>query len=360
MRLFGGRTSFTHLGIAGRCMAGEIRRKILHMKRFFKIFGIALSVIVLLAAGGWAYLTFGKPDVGPAPKLAISATHEKLQRGAYLANHVAVCMDCHSKRDWSRFSAPPIPGTEGAGGEPFNKAMGFPGDFYSRNITPAGLKDWTDGEIFHAITAGVSKNNEPLFPVMPSHYYGQSDPEDIEAIIAYIRTLPAKANDVPASRPDFPFSLIMRTIPHKGIGKKVPMPDDSVAYGRYLVNMAGCMECHTKVDDKAQLIAGWEYAGGREFALPGGMLRTPNITAHSTGIGLWTRDQFIQRFKQYADPAAVASGLKSTDYNSIMPWTMYAGMTESDLSSIYQYLRSLPARENMVRRWETREQSAQR
>jgi mono/diheme cytochrome c family protein len=305
-------------------------------------------------------LRFGKPDCGDAPKLAITATPEKVQRGQYLANHVAACMDCHSKRDWSRFSGPPVAGMEGAGGEPFTKDMGFPGDFYSKNITPAALKDWSDGEIFRAVTTGVNKAGDPIFPVMPFHYYGQSDPEDIESIIAYIRTLPAKQNDVPASKADFPFSLIMRTIPHKAVAKKIPMTDDSVAYGGYLVNMAGCIECHTKVDDKMQLIAGTEFGGGREFPLPGGTLRTPNITAHSTGIGTWTREQFIQRFKQYLNPANVPAGLKPTDYNSIMPWTMYAGMTESDLSSIYQYLRSLPMREHMVKRWEPREPIASR
>jgi hypothetical protein len=109
-----------------------------------------------------------------------------------------------------------------------------------------------------------------------------------------------------------------------------------------------------------QLVAGTEFGGGREFELPGGTLRTPNITAHSTGIGAWTREQFIQRFKQYASPGNIASGLKPTDYNSIMPWTMYGGMTESDLSSIFQFLKSQQAKENMVVRWEPRKPMASR
>jgi mono/diheme cytochrome c family protein len=329
------------------------------MKRFLKILGVLLILVVItaLAAGPTCATQTG---LRTAPKLAVATTPDRVQRGAYLANHVAVCMDCHSKRDWSRFSGPVLAGTEGAGGEPFTKDMGFPGDFYSKNITPGGLKEWTDGEIFHAVTTGVTKSGEPIFPVMPFHYYGQSDPSDIEAIIAYIRTLPPKESKVPESKPDFPFSLIMRTIPHKGKAAKMPSPTDSIAYGGYLVNMAGCVECHTKVDDKMQLVAGTEFGGGREFELPGGTLRTPNITAHATGIGAWTREQFIQRFKQYTDPANVASGLKPTDYNSIMPWTMYGGMTESDLSSIFQYLKSRKAKDNMVVRWEPRKPMASR
>lgn len=325
------------------------------MKSVLRIVAVLLLLIAVAAAGGWAYLRFGKPDVGDAPAITVAKTAERIERGRYLANHVAVCMDCHSKRDWTRFSGPILAGTEGTGGEPFTKEMGFPGSFYSKNITPAGLKDWSDGEIFRAVTTGVSKNNDPIFPVMPYHYYGQSDPADIEAIIAYIRTLPARDNDIPKGEADFPFSLILRTIPHKGTAQKAPSPGDSVAYGKYLVNLASCVECHSKVDDKARLIAGSEFGGGRSFEMPGGTLTTPNITPHATGIGAWTREQFIQRFKHYADPAALTTGLKQTDYNSLMPWTMYAGMTESDLSSIYQYLRSLQPKEHVVVRWVPRE-----
>ena len=42
-----------------------------------------------------------------------------------------------------------------------------------------------------------------------------------------------------------------------------------INYGKYLVTMAGCIDCHTK-DDKGQLVKGMEYAGGREFIMPFG------------------------------------------------------------------------------------------
>lgn len=62
--------------------------------------------------------------------------------------------------------------------------MDFPGKFISDNITPAKLNSWTHGEIFRAITTGVSKDGKPLFDVMSYHYYGKLDEDDIKAIIA--------------------------------------------------------------------------------------------------------------------------------------------------------------------------------
>ncbi len=281
----------------------------------------------------------------------IEATPERIQRGEYLANSVAVCMDCHSTRDWTKFSGPITPGTLGKGGDIFDKNLGVPGTFYARNITPYNLKNWTDGEIFRAITTGVNKNGDAIFPVMPYHYYGLCDTEDIYSIIAYIRTLPEQKNDIPQSTPDFPFSVIMHTIPHKATPRSKPSASDSVAYGGYLVTMAGCVECHTKVDEKMQLVAGTEFGGGREFNLPAGTLRTPNITFHTSGIGSWNREIFISRFKTYADSNYHSPELVMTDFNTIMPWTMYGRMTEADLSSIYQYLKTIKPIDNKVEKF---------
>lgn len=321
------------------------------MRKVLKGLGVLLGIVILIILGGLGYLRFMLPDVGKAPDLKIEVTQERVERGRYLANSVTVCMDCHSRRDWTQWAGPMVPGTDGGGGEPFDRKMGFPGDFYSKNITPYGLKDWTDGEIYRAITTGVSKDGEPLFPVMPCHYYGQLDQEDIYSIIAYVRTLPSVKNDVPKHDPDFPFSLILRTIPHKGIPTPKPDPSDSVAYGGYLVKAAGCVECHSKFDEKQQLIAGTEFGGGRQFPMPGGILTTPNITPDATGLGYWSREKFIQAFKQYQDSSYQSPKLAMTDYNTLMPWVMYSNMTESDLSSIYQYLRTVKPISNEVIRF---------
>jgi hypothetical protein len=61
----------------------------------------------------------------------------------------------------------------------------------------------------------VSKDGSALFPVMPHAAYGRMDKEDVLSIIAYLRTLPAIAHEVPASVPDFPMNIIINTIPKK-------------------------------------------------------------------------------------------------------------------------------------------------
>lgn len=325
------------------------------MKKFIKWLGITILVFVIILAGIFGYVNIFLPDVGKAQDIKIDITPERVGRGEYLANCVTVCMDCHSTRDWNIYSAPPTPGTMGAGGDVFDEKMGFPGKFYARNITPYRLKSWTDGELYRTITTGVDRNGEPLMPVMPYHNYGRMDTEDIYSIIAYLRSLPEVKNDVPESEAAFPFSMIMRMIPKKAAPQKKPSESDTVAYGGYLVNATSCAECHTKFE-KGEFVAGTEFGGGRVFELPGGVLTTPNISPdNETGIGLWTKEQFIQRFKMYADSSYKPVKIDFTkDFATIMPWTMYAQMKESDIAAIYAYLKTVKVQKNKVEKWKVR------
>ncbi len=322
------------------------------MKKILKIFGILLLVIIIGVIGLLTYVKFALPDVGAAPKLAVDSTPDKVERGKYLANHVAVCVDCHSTRDKSRYSWPLVEGTIGMGGEKFDRQYGFPGEYYSRNITPAGISSYTDGELFRAITTGVTKEGRAMFPVMPYPYYGRMDPEDVNCIIAYIRTLAPVKNDVPASVSDFPMNFIINIIPKKAEPQKRPDPSDKLAYGKYLINMAACKECHTK-DKQGQIIEELAYSGGRSFKMPGGyLLNSSNLTPDmKTGIGSWTEESFVNRFRAFADSGYKTPAIAEGGYNTIMPWTMYAKMTRDDLAAIYAYLKSLPAKENKVEKY---------
>ncbi|HEY5463680.1 MAG TPA: cytochrome C [Hanamia sp.] len=313
-----------------------------------KVLLTILVIVIVLIAAIASYVKFALPDVGAASDLHIAITPERVQHGEYLANHVSLCMDCHSTRDWSKFSGPMIKGTNGKGGEFFDEKMGFPGKFYAKNITPANIKDWTDGEIFRTITTGVDKFGNALFPVMPYHYYGKMDKEDIYDIIAYIRSLPPIENKTPDRSIDFPMNFIVNTIPVKASFVQKPPKSDTIKYGAYLVNAAACMECHTPVK-KGQIIPEFAFSGGRDFEMPNGVVNSANITPDkTTGIGGWTAEQFVARFKAYTDPSN-SPELSSRDVNTIMPWTMLAGMHTSDLRSIYAYLQTLkPVKKEIV------------
>jgi hypothetical protein len=100
------------------------------------------------------------------------------------------------------------------------------------------------------------------------------------------------------------------------------------------------MECHTPAS-KGQIDPKLAFSGGRLFQMPNGKLYSANITSDkATGIGAWTADEFVARFKAYSNPANVPV-LDSTQINTIMPWTMLAGMDTSDLRSIYAYLQTI-------------------
>lgn len=319
------------------------------MKKIFRILGYSLLFLIICFTFLLAYLKTELPNVGEAEDIKIEPTPERIARGKYLANCVTVCVDCHSTRDWNKFSGPPVKGTLGKGGETFDQKFGFPGSFYSKNITPAGIGNWTDGELLRAISSGVTKNGKAIFPVMPHANYGRMDKEDLFSIIAYLRTLNPIENNVKDAEPDFPMNIIINTIPRKAHFSVLPSKTNIVAYGAYLFNAAACAECHTK-QDKGKPIAGMELAGGFEFPLfSGGVVRSSNITPDKeTGIGTWTEEAFIYRFKPYADSSYTPQDIKKGTFNTVMPWSMYGKMKEEDLKAIFAYLKTVKAINNNV------------
>jgi len=111
---------------------------------------------------------------------------DKLKMGFYLVT-IAHCMECHSPmgpkgRDFSR---------TGAGGFELPGPWGVS---VSRNITSSkskGLGNWTDDEIKRAITQGISRDGSKLKPPMGYPFYAKMTPADLDAIVAYLRTVPA-------------------------------------------------------------------------------------------------------------------------------------------------------------------------
>ena len=319
------------------------------MKIILKTFGYLLVAILLAVAGLIGYAKIALPNVGKAEELTIDYTQERIERGKYLANTVTVCMDCHSTRDWSKFSGPLTEGTLGKGGDRFDQSLGMPGVFYAKNITPSGIGRYTDGELFRLITTGVTKEGRAMFPLMPYPYYGRMDKEDIYSIIAYVRSIPAIENPVPDSAPDFPMSIILNTIPKPAELQTKPPKSDLLAYGAYMTNAAGCAECHTKVE-KGQIIPELKFGGGRDFKFPdGSVLLSSNITPDKdSGIGNWTEEIFIAKFKSYADSSYTTPAVAPGEFNTIMPWTMYGQMNTEDLAAIYAYLRTVQPISNKV------------
>ena len=318
------------------------------MNKILKYALIGLVAVVVIFGLLIGYVVTFLPKI-PVKDIKVEKTAERIERGRYLANHVSVCIDCHSTRNWTKFSGPITPGTLGKGGDVFDEKVGMPGRYMAANITPFNLKDWTDGELYRTITSGVKKNSKIIFPIMPYLHYGQMDTEDVYSIIAYIRSLDPIQSVSDAAINHFPMNIIVHLIPKPANPTTRPDTNDRITYGKYIVNAAGCIDCHTRFV-KGRMDEKMAFAGGRDFKMPFGVIYTANITPDmQTGIGKWTKEAFIRKFKSFDTQSGyVPAKVTADEFNSMMPWTMYSGMKTSDLSAIYDYLRTLPAISNNV------------
>jgi hypothetical protein len=315
---------------------------------------IFISAAALVVAAGVAlYVSVFMPRQRPPSDIRVEVTPELLERGTYLVEQVLLCNDCHTERDWDYYGGPPKP-PFGAGRECMTRQTetigvrvsegqgNFPGVLCIRNITPdpeSGIGEWTDGELIRAIREGVDHQGNGLFPIMPYFIYRNLSDQDAEAVVAYMRNLPPVRAERPERTIDFPMSTMIQLFPEPLDGP-VPHPDetDRLAYGEYLATVARCEFCHTPRQARGKEgIPGKRFAGGVPFVL--GKKETPsrNLTPHVTGIGAWTRDAFIARFKQFSDRMPVAT----VEDNTLMNWPAYSGMTTEDLGAIYDFLRTL-------------------
>jgi hypothetical protein len=317
------------------------------MKKFFKYFGVLAAVLVFVVLALIVYINNFFPNVQLQQSFIADPSIEHLKRGEYLTHSVTACFHCHSPVNFNYFAGKVEKGTEGEGGREYKEEYGFPGNFYSSNITPFNLKDWSDAEIYRAITSGEAKNGDPLFPLMPYSHFKYLTIEDAKSIIAYIRTIDSIESSYAKSEFTFPFSLILKTIPSEATPIKSVNPNNKLEYGKYLVTIAGCESCHTPTES-GNSIKGMDFAGGFQIPMEtGGVCTSANITPDlETGIGSWSKTQFIQRFKFYENNDSIK--VNHGDYNSEMPWRVYSRMTEEDLGSIYDFLRTVKPVKNRI------------
>ncbi len=316
------------------------------------------ALLVLVVAGALIYIYGFLPRQRPPPDdFRVVSTPEALARGEYLVNHVLLCNDCHSERDWGLYSGPAIPPL-GAGrpcmdentkpvGIDFGMG-GFPGRLCIRNITPdveTGIGGWTDGEIVRAIREGVSRDGEALFPIMPWFMYTGLSDEDAAAVIAYMRAQPPVKSFRPDRQLDFPLNVIFRFYPKPLDGPVASPPrSDTVAYGRYLSKIARCEFCHTaRVRGRLEPVAERLMSGGVPFIMGKRTQYSMNLTRHETGLGPWTKEMFVERFRLHTTPFPVTE-----EENSEMDWVAFSGMTDEDLGAIWDYLRTLPPLETIL------------
>lgn len=330
-----------------------------------KVLGVVVwivSVLAILVVVATVYFLLRYPRSSDPPQITVAATPERLARGEYLFHSVAQCAVCHSPRNAIGAFPYVDPATLGLGGAPF--PLGEAGIVYGRNITPTALGSWTDGQLIRALREGVSAKRQALFPIMPYSNYRHLAEEDLYSLVVYLRTLPPGTDLVPLRQLHFPMSFIVRMMPSPAEWPPpatAPDASDQVAYGRYLTTVASCADCHTPHGERGEPLPGMDFAGGNEFPVEGWVARTANITPDSaTGIGRWTREDFVGRFKSTEVYATAIKARGPDEPHTPMPWPYYATMTEQDLGAIYDYLRSLTPVEHRVVPFERTKEGAAR
>ena len=256
-----------------------------------------------------------------------------IERGSYLVNTIMTCGNCHSPK------GPPevVAGKEFSGGIRFDEP---PFDVTASNITPdkeTGIGAWSGADIKKALLDGVRPNGVRLAEIMPTNFYRILTPSDLNAIVAYLRSLKPVRNKVP----DPIYKIALPHVIFPGAEKPFAQRDlnDKVKRGFYLATIGHCMECHTPMTSTHVDYENSLGKGGREFPGPWGVSKSVNITSHRTaGIGAWS-DAEVKR--------SITQGI-SRDGRKMLPpmgYAYYAKMTERDLDAIVAYLRTVPPKE---------------
>jgi mono/diheme cytochrome c family protein len=144
----------------------------------------------------------------------------------------------------------------------------------------------------------------------------------------------------------------------------------SAARGKYLVDAAGCHDCHTPhkmgpdgpepdmslslsghpagmvLPPPPQMTGPWMFAGIGPFtawAGPWGISYTKNLTPDKeTGLGSWTEQQFVETIRNGREQGRGRQLLPP------MPWPAIRTLNDADLKSIFAYLKTIPAIKNKV------------
>jgi mono/diheme cytochrome c family protein len=262
-----------------------------------------------------------------------NAQSDLVKRGDYLMNTIMTCANCHSPKGPPAVTA----GKDYSGGLHFDEP---PFKVTAPNITAdkdSGVGSWSDADLTKVLRTGVRPNGVQIAMVMPTNFYEIVTERDMNAIVAYMRTIKPVANKV--ADPIYKMPQIHHAFP----GAEKPFTEatmgDKVKKGFYLATIGHCLECHTPMGPRGREFADKLGTGGFEFEGPWGKSVSRNITSSKTkGIGGWT-DAEIAR--------AITTGV-SKDGSKLKPpmgYQYYANMTAEDVDAVVAFIRTLPAKE---------------
>ncbi len=282
-----------------------------------------------------ATATGGPPQILTRPIPDSVPNAAQLRRGQYLVR-VGDCTSCHTREGGVPF----------AGGFGLNTPFGV---IYSTNITSDrhhGVGALTPEKFYRVLHDGVGPKGALLYPAMPYPYFARVTRADSDAMLAYLKTVPASPNRRPPDDLPFPFSI--RSLVgawnllffDSGVFEPDPAKSAQWNRGAYLVTGLGhCGACHTPKN---------ALAGDRNSqALQGGYLDTwiaPDLTPNTrTGVGSWSRQDIVDYLKTGRSVRANAAGpMAEVVANST------SLLSDADLAAIAEYLKDQPASPDRV------------
>lgn len=229
-----------------------------------------------------------------------------------------------------------------SGGAPLKSDFGT---FHAPNISShpeAGIGAWTLAEFGDAMTRGVGREGEHLYPSFPYGSYARMTPKDVNDLYGFMKTLPASDALAPAHELGFPFNQRVLLGGWKFLfvsdAPMVELADasDMLKRGQYLVEGPGhCGECHTPRNLLGGLLADKWLAGGPN---PDGEGSIPNITPGSKSMGSWSQGDIVTYLETGFTPDYDSVGGSMVEVQKNM-----AELTAADREAIAAYLKAIPA-----------------
>jgi mono/diheme cytochrome c family protein len=120
---------------------------------------------------------------------------DKIAYGGYLAGPLGHCVECHTPMNENGMFD--FANRAFAGG--MQLVLGPDMVLVSANITQdkeTGIGNWSDAEIAAAIVNGVRPDGSQIHPIMPYGFYASMEKADVDAIVAFLRTVKPVVNKV--------------------------------------------------------------------------------------------------------------------------------------------------------------------
>ena len=280
----------------------------------------ALIVVAVCVLYGLSARRAGRKFAVPEHALVVPNDSAGIARGRHVAT-IRGCVDCHGGNLAGRvvLDDPAVGRLVGP-----NLTTGSRG-------AALDARDWE-----RAVRHGVRRDSTSLL-IMPAHEFTGMADEDLSALVAYARSLPAVSVVQPSTRAGPVVRALhlmgsMVLLPAERIDHEMAHPvevpaEPTARFGQYLA--AGCTGCH-----------GPSLAGGKIAGAPPDWKPAANITP--VGIGHYTEADFLTALRTGKRPGG-------TPIDTLMPWRLTREMSDVELRAIYAYLKTVPAREYGMR-----------